>query len=303
MNVLITAKNGQLGWELERYFHESFQKSQGWTQCIDLHCLDSKGLDITDLANIEKVFYEFRPDVVINAAAYTAVDRAEVETESAYGVNEQGVGNLARVCKALGTKLIHVSTDFVFSAKQNTPYKPEDPTGPLSVYGASKLAGEKLAREILAEDVCIVRTAWVYSIHGNNFVKTMIRLMGEKEQLGVVADQIGTPTSAHFLANAIWQLTILLNKGEETHPIYHWTDLGVASWYDFAVAIQEFALQEGLLQQAIPVKPIASEQYPTPAARPSYSVMDTSVLRSTLSISGVHWRSALGSMIKELATK
>ena len=303
MNILVTAKNGQLGWELERYFHESFQKSQDWTQCINLHCFDSKELDITDLANIEKVFFEFRPDVVINAAAYTAVDQAESDTESAYAVNEKGVGNLARSCKAIGAKLIHMSTDFVFSANQNTPYQPEDSTGPLSVYGGSKLAGEILAKDILKEDVCVVRTSWVYSVHGNNFVKTMIRLMGEKEQLGVVADQIGTPTSARFLANAIWQLAILFDKGEETQPVYHWTDLGVASWYDFAVAIQDFALQEGLLQQAIPVNPIASEQYLTPAARPSYSVMDTSGLRRALSMSGVHWRSALGSMIKELATK
>lgn len=303
MNILVTAKNGQLGWELERYFQESFHKSQDWTQGINLHCLDSKELDITDLANIEKVFFELRPDVVINAAAYTAVDQAESDTKSAYAVNEKGVGNLARSCKAIAAKLIHISTDFVFSANQNTPYQPEDSTGPLSVYGASKLAGEILAKDILKEDVCVVRTSWVYSVHGNNFVKTMIRLMGEKEQLGVVADQIGTPTSARFLANAIWQLAILFNKGEETQPVYHWTDLGVASWYDFAVAIQDFALQEGLLQQTIPVNPIAAEQYPTPAARPSYSVMDTSGLRSTLSISGVHWRSALGLMIKELATK
>lgn len=303
MKILVTGKNGQLGWELLRKFNEAQETQKKFPLAIDALFLGSQELDIRESDKIDAVFSEFQPDIVINAAAYTAVDKAEFDTERAYAVNETGVENLARACKALGAKLIHVSTDFVFAADKNTPYKPEDQTAPLSVYGASKLAGELLARDILGSDACIVRTSWVYSVHGNNFVKTMIRLMGEKEQLGVVADQIGTPTSARFLANATWQLAMLFDKGEETQPIYHWTDLGVASWYDFAVAIQELALQEGLLQQAIPVNPIASGQYPTPVVRPSYSVMDTSGLRTALSISGVHWRSALSSMIKELATK
>ena len=303
MKVLITAKNGQLGWELGYVLASARQHNKAWTVSVESSFLDSVELDITEPNKVDAVLTTFKPDLVINAAAYTAVDRAESDVESAYAVNEKGVGNLARSCKAIGAKLIHISTDFVFSANQNTPYQPEDSTGPLSVYGASKLAGEILAKAILNEDVCVVRTSWVYSVHGNNFVKTMIRLMGEKEQLGVVADQVGTPTSARFLANAIWQLAILFDKGEKTQSVYHWTDLGIASWYDFAVAIQDIALQEGLLQQSIPVNPIAAEQYPTPAARPSYSVMDTSGLRSALSMPGVHWRSALGSMIKELATK
>jgi len=303
MKVLVTAKNGQLGWELDHVLVSAQQQGNEWSISVESSFLDSSELNIIDPSEVDTVIGEFQPDLVINAAAYTSVDGAESDVETAYAVNEKGVGNLAQSCKAIGAKLIHISTDFVFSANQNTPYQPEDPTGPLSVYGASKLAGEILAQDILKEDVCVVRTSWVYSVHGHNFVKTMIRLMVEKEQLGVVADQIGTPTSARFLANVIWQLAISFDKGEDTQPVYHWTDLGVASWYDFAVAIQGFALQEGLLQQAIPVNPITSEQYPTPAARPSYSVMDTSDLRRTLSITGVHWRSALGSMIKEMATK
>jgi len=303
MKVLVTAKNGQLGWELDHVLVSAQQQGNEWSISVESSFLDSSELNIIDPSEVDTVIGEFQPDLVINAAAYTSVDGAESDVETAYAVNEKGVGNLAQSCKAIGAKLIHISTDFVFSANQNTPYQPEDPTGPLSVYGASKLAGEILAQDILKEDVCVVRTSWVYSVHGHNFVKTMIRLMVEKEQLGVVADQIGTPTSARFLANVIWQLAISFDKGEDTQPVYHWTDLGVASWYDFAVAIQGFALQEGLLQQAIPVNPITSEQYPTPAARLSYSVMDTSDLRRTLSITGVHWRSALGSMIKEMATK
>lgn len=303
MNVLVTAKNGQLGWELEQFFQESVRGSQDWAQGIDLQCLDSKELNITDLGSVEKVFSEFQPDVVINAAAYTAVDRAESDAESAYAVNALGVENLAKECRHRNTKLIHISTDFVFSANQNTPYQPEDSTGPLGVYGASKLAGEIIAKDILKENVCVIRTSWVYSVHGNNFVKTMIRLMGEKEQLGVVADQIGTPTSARFLANAIWQLVILFDKGEKIQPVYHWTDLGVASWYDFAVAIQELAVENQILKKSIPIKPILSEEYPTPARRPNYSVMDTSALRDVLGVPGLHWRVALSSMIREMGKK
>lgn len=303
MNVLVTAKNGQLGWELERFFQESVRGSQDWAQGIDLQCLDSKELNITDLGSVEKVFSEFQPDVVINAAAYTAVDRAESDAESAYAVNALGVENLAKECRHRNTKLIHISTDFVFSANKNTPYQPEDSTGPLGVYGASKLAGEIIAKDILKENVCVIRTSWVYSVHGNNFVKTMIRLMGEKEQLGVVADQIGTPTSARFLANAIWQLVILFDKGEKIQPVYHWTDLGVASWYDFAVAIQELAVENQILKKSIPIKPILSEEYPTPARRPNYSVMDTSALRDVLGVPGLHWRVALSSMIREMGKK
>lgn len=305
MKVLITAKNGQLGWELNNTLSA---ENVANIENIEAIFLDSKKLDITNANAVIERISSFKPDFVINAAAYTAVDKAESDSDAAYKVNQQGAKNLALACKEIGAKLIHVSTDFVFDATKNTPYQPEDPTNPLGVYGASKLAGEEAVVEVLGADVSIIRTAWVYSTHGNNFVKTMLRLMAEKEQLGVVADQVGTPTNAKNLAKAIWQLvekehTDSLSASTNINAnanIYHWTDLGTASWYDFAVAIQELGLANGLLQKPIAVNPIKASQYPTPAKRPAYSVLDTSALREKLNVTGEHWRTALNSMLKEL---
>lgn len=307
MKVLITAKNGQLGWELNNTLTA---ENVANIENIEAIFLDSKKLDITNANAVAERISSFKPDFVINAAAYTAVDKAESDSDAAYKVNQQGAKNLALACKEIGAKLIHVSTDFVFDATKNTPYQPEDPTNPLGVYGASKLAGEEAVAEVLGADVSIIRTAWVYSTHGNNFVKTMLRLMAEKEQLGVVADQVGTPTNAKNLAKAIWQLVekehsdslsaSTNTNGNTNANIYHWTDLGTASWYDFAVAIQELGLANGLLQKPIAVNPIKASQYPTPAKRPAYSVLDTSALREKLNVTGEHWRTALNSMLKEL---
>ena len=296
MKVLVTAKNGQLGWELSR------TQPSG----VEAIFLDSKELDITNSEAVLEKVNSFKPDLIINAAAYTAVDKAESDSEAAYLVNQKGAENLALACKQVGAKLIHISTDFVFDATKNTPYSPGDNTSPLGVYGASKLAGEKAVLEILGEDASIIRTAWVYSVHGNNFVKTMLRLMAEKDQLGVVADQVGTPTNAKNLAKAIWLLVehVLANKetigGGFLNQMYHWTDLGTASWYDFAVAIQTVAIEKGLLEKSIPIKPIAASQYPTPAKRPAYSVLNTELLRKDLLIDGEYWRDALENMINEL---
>lgn len=301
MKILVTAKNGQLGWELQRVFQEGSFLDKKWHSILSVRFCDSKELDITDTASIQAVFLDFKPDLVINAAAYTAVDKAESNMKAAYAVNEGGVINLARECKKTGTKLIHISTDFVFSAEKNTPYKPHDQTNPLNTYGSSKLAGELAAQEILGEDAYIVRTAWVYSIHGNNFVKTMIRLMQEKEHLSIVADQIGTPTSANLLAKTLWHLAMYSFSNKTKNQIYHWTDLGTASWYDFAIAIQELSLEQGIIKKSIPITPISSSEYPTPAIRPSYSMMDTSLLRDVLGIPGIHWRKALSPIIQELA--
>jgi dTDP-4-dehydrorhamnose reductase len=289
--ILVTAKNGQLGWELARSKPEN----------VDTIFFDSKELNICDPKNVSEKIASFKPDLVINAAAYTAVDKAESDSENAFLVNQQGAKNIAQACKESGAKLIHISTDFVFDATKNTPYQPADITNPLGVYGASKLAGEKSVSEILGDNVSIIRTAWVYSSHGNNFVKTMLRLMAEKDQLGVVADQIGTPTNANNLAKAIWLLAekMLAEKSALGH-VYHWTDLGTASWYDFAVAIQELGVANGLLNKQIPIAPIKTSQYPTPAKRPAYSVLDTSLLRATLNVPGVHWRAALSAMLNDL---
>ena len=291
MKVLVTAKNGQLGWELSRTLPNN----------IEAIFLDSKELDITCSESVFEKIKSFNPELVINAAAYTAVDKAETDSDAAFLVNEQGAKNLALACKEHGAKLIHISTDFVFDATKNTPYQPEDETNPLGVYGASKLAGEQAVVKILGEDVSIIRTAWVYSMHGNNFVKTMLRLMAEKDQLGVVADQVGTPTSAYNLAKAIWQLAEKNSSSDIAFgKTYHWTDLGTASWYDFAVAIQELGVGAGILEKQIPINPIKASQYPTPAKRPAYSVLDTSELREDLNISGTHWREALNTMVEDL---
>jgi dTDP-4-dehydrorhamnose reductase len=290
--ILVTAKNGQLGWELARSQPEN----------IEVIFFDSKEFNICNPENVSKKIASFKPDLVINAAAYTAVDKAETDSDAAFLVNEFGAKNLALACKEFGAKLIHISTDFVFDATKNTPYLPSDSTNPLGVYGASKLAGEKAVMGILGGDASIIRTAWVYSIHGNNFVKTMLRLMAEKEQLGVVADQVGTPTNANNLAKTIWLLAERMTMSaadacRENSNVYHWTDLGTASWYDFAVAIQELALVNGLLEKQIPISPIKASQYPTPAKRPAYSVLDTSLLREELMVSGTHWRTALNNML------
>lgn len=293
VRILVTAKNGQLGWELNRNQPELFEAQY----------FDSKELNICDYKNVLEKISSFKPHLVINAAAYTAVDKAETDSKAAFSVNYQGAKNLALACKEHNAKLIHVSTDFVFDATKNTPYLPSDSTNPLGVYGASKLAGEESVSEILAENSSIIRTAWVYSLHGNNFVKTMLHLMAEKEQLGVVADQIGTPTNAANLAQAIWLLAERmtgLGNTDTYERIYHWTDLGAASWYDFAIAIQELGIENGLLDKAITINPIKTSQYPTPAKRPAYSVLDSSLLLSALDIKGIHWRESLDSMQKAL---
>lgn len=286
MKVLITGKNGQLGYELRATAPEG----------VEVYAYDVADLDITDQKAVLKKVTEVQPDVIINAAAYTAVDKAEIDSELAYLVNETGAKNLAQAANSVSAKLVHISTDFVFDATKNTWYLPEDKTNPLGVYGASKLAGEQAVLAESAENSTIIRTSWVYSSHGNNFVKTMLKLMAEREELSVVADQIGTPTWAKGLAQVCWKVA---QKGS-VDELYHWSDLGTASWYDFAVAIQEIGLELGLLKKEIPVKPIRTSQYPTPAKRPAYSVMDTSKARDEFEVEGQHWRKALKDMLKEL---
>ena len=284
MKVLLTGANGQMGWELQRTMPEGVQ----------MLALDSAALDITDLQAVAALVARERPAVIINAAAYTAVDTAEMEPERARLVNGQGVACLAEAARAHGARLVQPSTDFVFDGSKSRPYEPADPPSPLGVYGASKLAGEEAVRRILGDDGLVIRTAWLYSAHGHNFVKTMLRLMGERQELRVVADQVGTPTWARGLAEAIWQLVRMGASG-----IHHWTDGGVASWYDFAVAIQEEALALGVLDRAIPILPIATSDYPTPAQRPAYSVLDKTATWAMLGGPAPHWRFQLRRMLHE----
>lgn len=290
MKVLITGKGGQLAWELEKSKPDQ----------VALLSLDRESLDITDEQSVKAVVAEFQPDVVINAAAYTAVDRAETDQENAFAVNATGVANLAKACAEINAFLVQVSTDFVFDGTQTTPYGADDVTNPLGVYGASKLAGEKAVIEHHPGNSIIIRTAWVYSEHGNNFVKSMLRLMAEKPELGIVYDQVGTPTWAAGLAACIWQLIDQTDRIAQEQLIYGWTDAGVASWYDFAVAVQELAVEKGLLQTQIPVKAIPASAYPTPATRPSFSVLDKAPLESLSGVQTVHWRKQLSAMMDNL---
>lgn len=285
MKVLITGARGQAGHELCRSAPAQ----------VELLGLDRQALDISDAAAVTQAIHSARPDLIINAAAYTAVDQAESERAPAFAVNAGGAANLAAAAAGIGARLLHLSTDFVFDGANSSPYRPDDRTNPLSVYGASKLAGEQALLRI-SPGALIVRTGWLYSAHGHNFVKTILRLLTEREHLRIVADQVGTPTWAATLAQAVWAAA----ARPELHGIYHWSDAGVASWYDFAIAIQEEGLHLGLLARAIPIIPITSADYPTPARRPAYSVLDKNSAWHDFAIPAEHWRVALRRMLKEL---
>lgn len=280
MKILVTGAGGQLG--------RALIATAPAGAAID--ATDVAELDITDAAAVAAHVAATRPALVINAAAYTAVDKAEAEEALAHRLNAEAVGHLAAAAEAAGARFVHVSTDFVFDGRQGSPYAPDAPTNPLNAYGRTKLAGERAA----GRAALIVRTAWVYAAQGQNFVRTMLRLMAERDRLRVVADQIGTPTFATGLAEAIWALAAQNARG-----IYHHTDSGAASWYDFAVAIQEEALARGLLTRAIPIDPIATADYPTPATRPAYSVLDKSASTALIG-AAPHWRVQLRRMVEEL---
>lgn len=286
MKVLITGAGGQVGWELQ----------QTVSTDIEITALHRVELDIADQAAVMSVIKELQPDLVINAAAYTAVDKAEEEVDRAYKVNVEGAANIARAVEDCSARLIHISTDFVFDGTGTKPYLPGDEPKPSGVYGASKLQGERAVMAETSGRAVILRTAWVYSVHGSNFVKTMLRLMAKREELGVVDDQVGTPTWAKELAKTIW----LIAGKTDMQGTYHWTDDGKASWYDFALAIQEEAYGLGLLQKTIPIKPIKTEEYPTPARRPAYSVLDKTSTLEALDCKAPHWRESLIKMLIEL---
>lgn len=254
-------------------------------------------LDITDEAAVTAAVAASRAGWLVNGAGYTAVDLAEDQAAQAFAINDTAVGVLARAAARAGCRLLHLSTDFVFDGNSSRAYQPGDEPNPLSVYGKSKLGGE---RRVLAQDPggIVLRTAWVYAAQGRNFVLTMLRLMREKEQLSVVCDQIGTPTWAAGIAAAIWGLIEVGAPG----GVYHWTDLGVASWYDFAVAIQEEGWARGLLHREALITPIPSAGYPTRARRPAFSVLDTAATRALISVPARHWRDNLRTMLDELRT-
>ncbi len=285
MKALITGASGQLGWDLRRTAAKD----------VAVAAFSRQELDIADAQAVARAVTDFGPDVILNAAAFTAVDRAETEHEATFAVNAVGAGNVARAAAANGAFLVHVSTDFVFDGAATRPYPPDASTSPVGVYGTSKVAGEERVRQEARETSLILRTSWLYGSQGHNFVKTMLRIMGERDEVKVVADQVGAPTWTQSLADVIWGAAARKVTG-----VHHWSDAGVASWYDFAVAIQEKALELGLLRRRVPVHPIASEDYPTPARRPHYSVLDTSAMRDALGVSPRHWHESLGDMLEEL---
>ena len=254
-------------------------------------------LDIADAGAVATLLADSEFDWIVNAAAYTAVDQAEGQGDRAFAVNDTAVGLLATAAARADCRLLHISTDFVFDGRTSRAYLPSDPPNPLSIYGRSKLGGENRVRGA-GGDGLVLRSSWVYAAAGRNFVLTMLRLMRELAEVRVVCDQIGAPTWAASLAGAIWGLIESAAPG----GIYHWTDLGVASWYDFAVAIQDEALIRGLLSRSVPIVPIATGDYPTPARRPAFSLLNTDSTRALVSIPAQHWRHNLRKMMDELRT-
>lgn len=286
MRVLVTGAGGQLGTSLLKTAPPN----------ADIHAFTSQALDVTREEDIAKAFAAVQPEIVINAAAYTAVDKAETETGRAFAVNADGPEYLAKAAQQNHARLIHISTDFVFDGLKSRPYLPTDVPHPLGVYGLSKAEGEKRVRTVLGNEVVIVRSGWVYAAEGRNFMKTILRLLAEKERLAVISDQVGTPTWAVSLAQLLWRLV----QKSAVRGIHHWSDAGVASWYDFAVAIQEEALGFGLLKKVIPITSIATEDYPLPARRPAYSVLDKQSAIAETGITPTHWRVSLRNMLREL---
>lgn len=285
MKVLITGAAGQLGRELLASVPVG----------IEVVAFDRAGLDIADPDAVARAFELHVPKVVLNAAAYTAVDRAEDEPGQAHRVNVLGAGNLACVSREAGARLIHVSSDYVFSGTGNRPCQPLDPMEPLGAYGRSKRDGE-IAVLAAHADAVVLRSAWLYSVYGSNFVRTILRLARERGHLRVVWDQLGSPTWAAGLARMMWHLA----ARRDVTGILHHADAGVASWYDFALAIVEEATHCGLLSHAVPVEPIATADYPTRAPRPAFSVLDTRRTRDLLGLPAVHWRANLRNMLDQL---
>lgn len=285
-SALVTGGGGQVANELEVTAPDQWR----------VKALAHKELDISSQEAVFAIIERERPRVVINTAAYTAVDRAERDVDRAFAVNDLGVGILADAADKFGFRLIHISTDFVFNGGQSHPYRPTDLAAPLNVYGKSKLAGENRMLAKLSARGLIVRTAWLYS-HGNaNFVTTILRLLKERDELTVVADQTGSPTWARNLATMLWRAA----GSDESNGIYHWTDAGSASWYQFAQAIQAEALRAGLLERAIPIRPIKAAEYPALATRPRYSVLDCAKTCSDFGVVPIGWLLSLRAMLAEL---
>ena len=282
-NILVTGANGQLGMELRK---------QGFTALDEVFYTDAEELDITDKTAVECFVKEHEIDTIIKCAAYTAVDRAEEEPELAVRINTEAVAHLADVAEKYDCLLIHISTDYVFDGTGEEPYTEKSKTSPESVYGKTKLAGERAVRK---SGCCyiIIRTAWLYSVHGHNFVKTILRLADERPEISVVSDQIGTPTYAGDLAKAI--VSIMDNDNRADYEgIYHFSNEGVCSWFDFAEEIVRLG------KKSCKVVPVTTAEYPSPTKRPAYSVLDKTKIKRTFDLEIPDWKEALGRMMKEM---
>lgn len=278
--VLVAGAKGQVGSELVKAAPSGFT----------VIGLASNELDITNQQQITAVMTQYKPDLIINAAAYTAVDKAESDVETAFAVNEKAVALLAQAAHEADIPLFHISTDYVFDGQASTPYKETDTVNPQSVYGASKLAGEQALERINAKHI-ILRTSWVFGATGNNFVKTMLRLGKEREELSVVADQHGCPTSARSIAEVLWQLAEKY-VSERTLPwgVYHFSNSPACTWYEFACEIFEQAVKAGGLERKPVVQPITTAEYPTPAKRPAWSVLDCGKIEEVLNTKDPVWK-------------
>ena len=288
LKVIVTGAAGQLGSAL-------CASAPSFMQVCALSRADC---DIADAAAIDAVLDTQGPALLINAAAYTAVDRAEEQSALAFAANADAPGLLSRACAARGIRFFHVSTDFVFDGLRSSPYPVDAKTAPLGVYGHSKQAGEQAVLDSGA-DAMILRTGWVYSHDGQNFLRTMLRLHAERDEISVVSDQVGTPTDAMSLAAALWAAA----ERPAIKGIYHFSDAGVCSWYDFALAIGEEAHALGLLDKIAKVTPIRTRDYPTPARRPSYSVLDKTLTWQDFELAPMHWRGQLRAVLRRLAVR
>lgn len=285
--VFVTGGNGQLG----RCLASSKPVE------IEAQFLPRDEFDVTDPQQMKSVIDNYHPDVVVNCAAYTNVDGAETERELASAINEIGVRDLAQLCADQNVKLIHVSTDFVFSGSGNEPYEPHHPGDPQGVYGQTKLAGEIAIKKVLADEALVIRTSWLYSEYENNFVKTMLKLFETKEQFQVVDDQFGSPTYARDLADLIWHVIETPFQG----GVLHWSNSGIISWYDFAVKIGELGLSLGVINQLAQISPIAAADYGAKAPRPAFSALDCSdTLKRYPKLTQLDWADALEAMLERL---
>jgi dTDP-4-dehydrorhamnose reductase len=284
MKILITGKDGQVG----RAIVDLLNSMSG----IRFLALNREQLDITNANDVNKVVTEFNPDIIINAAAYTAVDRAEQESELVYAINRDGPYHLALAANDVNALIIHLSTDYVFSGNSAESYVESDETGPQSEYGCSKLAGEQVVAQACPRHI-ILRTAWVFGEYGNNFVKTMLCLAKTRESLGVVSDQFGGPTYAGDIARAILAISNQVMKGNQAYGVYHYSGFPHVSWYDFAQTIFSTALQQGVLKHSIKVSPITTLDYPTPAKRPANSRLNCYKINNVFGIQQSDWQAAL----------